>query len=113
MRIGDGPAELIVEHNTIIQTDNVLIVYGGSKDVPAVVERFVFRNNISRHNANGVIGQGLALGIDTLDAFFPGAVFRERRSPEAAPRVSGRQPVSRPRSLLSAVRELRRRTITG
>jgi hypothetical protein len=75
MQIGDGPSELVVEHNTIIHTNNVLNVYGGSRDSPTAVERFVFRNNISRHNANGVIGQSLAMGTDTINAFFPSAVF--------------------------------------
>ena len=75
MQIGDGPSELIVEHNTIIHTNNVLTVYGGSREAPSVGERFVFRNNIARHNANGVIGQSLAIGTDTINAFFPGAVF--------------------------------------
>ena len=66
---------MVVEHNTIIQTNNVLTVYGGSKDAPAVSERFVFRNNIAPHNANGVIGQSFAMGTDSINAFFPGAVF--------------------------------------
>ena len=75
MQIGEGPSELIVEHNTIMQTNNVLTAYGGSRESPPAVERFVFRNNIARHNANGVIGQSLAVGTDTINAFFPGAVF--------------------------------------
>ncbi len=62
MQIGDGPPELIVEHNTIIQSGNVLSAYGGSRDAPSRAERFVFRDNISLHNANGVIGQGRAPG---------------------------------------------------
>jgi hypothetical protein len=75
MQIGEGPDEIVVEHNTVIQTNNVLTIYGGSRSAPSTGERFVFRNNIARHNANGVIGQGLAIGIDSLDAYFPGAVF--------------------------------------
>ena len=75
MQVGEGPSEIIVEHNTIMQTNNVMTVYGGSRDAPSVGERFVFRNNIARHNANGVIGQGLAVGTDSINAYFPGAVF--------------------------------------
>jgi hypothetical protein len=75
MQIGEGPGEIVVEHNTILQTNNLLNLYGGSRDAPSVGERFIFRNNIARHNANGVIGQGIALGTDTLNAYFPGAVF--------------------------------------
>jgi hypothetical protein len=75
MQIGEGPPEITVEHNTIMQSGNLVIVYGGSRSAPSVGERFIFRNNIAPHNANGVIGQGLAFGTDTLDAYFPGAVF--------------------------------------
>jgi hypothetical protein len=75
MQVGEGPAEVVVEHNTILHTGNVLTVYGGSRDDRTPVDRFVFRNNIARHNTNGVIGQGLALGADTLAAYFPGVVF--------------------------------------
>ena len=75
MQIGEGPGEVVVEHNTVIHTNNVLMIYGGSRGAPSTGERFVFRNNITRHNANGVIGQSLALGTDSINAYFPGAVF--------------------------------------
>ena len=75
MQIGEGPSEITVEHNTIIHSGNVLTAYGGSREAPSVAERFVFRNNISPHNQFGVIGQGLAVGSDSINAFFPGAVF--------------------------------------
>ena len=75
LQIGDGPAELIVEHNTIIQTGNVITVYGGTRARPAVVEQFVFRNNLALHNANGVIGQSFGIGADTIAAYFPGGTF--------------------------------------
>jgi hypothetical protein len=75
MLVGQGPSEIVVEHNTVMQTNNVMMIYGGSRDAPSVGERFVFRDNIARHNANGVIGQGLAVGTDSINAYFPGAVF--------------------------------------
>jgi hypothetical protein len=75
MQIGEGPSEVTVEHNTIIHSGNVLTAYGGSRDGPSVAERFVFRNNLSPHNQNGVIGQGLGVGSDSIAAFFPGALF--------------------------------------
>jgi len=75
MQIGDGPAELVVEHNTILQSGNIITVYGGTKNDPAVVNSFVFRNNLALHNSNGVIGQGLAPGSDTLSTYFPNGSF--------------------------------------
>ena len=75
IQIGEGPPEVTVEHNTIIHSGNVLTAYGGSREAPSEAERFVFRNNLSPHNQNGVIGQGLGVGSDSINAFFPGAVF--------------------------------------
>jgi hypothetical protein len=75
LQIGEGPGELIVEHNTVIQTGNVITVYGGTRTNPTTLDRFVFRNNLTLHNANGVIGQGMAVGSDTISAYFPGGTF--------------------------------------
>jgi hypothetical protein len=75
LQIGEGPAEVVVEHNTVVQTGNIITVYGGTRDNPAVVNRFVFQNNITLHNANGVFGQGMASGNDSLSAYFPDALF--------------------------------------
>jgi hypothetical protein len=73
--LGDGPSEIVVEHNTVLHSGNVIEVYGGTRSNPAVVERFVFRDNLARHNANGVHGSGLSIGNPTLEAYFPGALF--------------------------------------
>ena len=35
----------------------------------------MFKDNIALHNANGVIGQGLAVGNDSLSKYLPGAAF--------------------------------------
>jgi hypothetical protein len=75
LQIGQGPSDIVVEYNTILQTGNIITAYGGTREAPSAAERFVFQNNIARHNANGVIGQGLAIGNDTLTKYFPGGVF--------------------------------------
>ena len=75
LQIGEGPAEIAIEHNTIIQTGNIISAYGGTREAPSAAERFVFKDNIALHNANGVIGQGLGVGNDTLSKYFPGAAF--------------------------------------
>jgi hypothetical protein len=75
LQIGEGPAEISIEHNTIIQTGNIITAYGGTSGAPSAADRFVFRDNIVLHNANGVIGTGLAIGNDTLSKYFPGAAF--------------------------------------
>jgi hypothetical protein len=75
LQIGEGPADISVEHNTIVQTGNIITAYGGTRQAPSAADRFVFKDNITLHNANGVIGQGLAVGNDTLSKYFPGAAF--------------------------------------
>lgn len=73
--IGDGPADVSIEHNTVVQSGNILMAYGGSRDAPEPIAGVVFRNNLVRHNSYGVIGDDRGVGMDTLDAYFPGIVF--------------------------------------
>ena len=73
--IGDGPSDITFEHNTIVQTGNILMVYGGTRDAPHQVARVVFRDNLVKHNTYGVHGADRAIGMDTIEAYFPGIVF--------------------------------------
>lgn len=73
--IGDGPERVVVDHNTIIQTGNVISAYGGSSSDPLPIRDFTFTNNLALHNANGVHGQGQSVGQGSIDAFFPDGVF--------------------------------------
>jgi hypothetical protein len=75
LQIGDGPADVRVEHNTIIHTGNVISAYGGTKSNPVPIVGFTYRNNLSRHNSYGVFGSSRAYGSDSLATFFPGAAF--------------------------------------
>jgi hypothetical protein len=75
LQIGNGPAEVVVEHNTVLQSGNIMTVYGGTGHDRAVVNSFVFRNNLTLHNSNGVIGDGLPSGNDTISTYFPNGSF--------------------------------------
>jgi hypothetical protein len=75
MLIGEGPSDIQVEHNTVSQSGNIVMAYGGGKNAPTPVTGFVFRDNLIRHNQYGVHGADRAIGNDTLQAYFPGAVF--------------------------------------
>ncbi|MGE5360579.1 MAG: hypothetical protein ACM3NQ_16305, partial [Bacteroidales bacterium] len=74
LQIGDGPANITVEHNTVVQTGSVVVAYGGSAQAPAQVAGFIFRNNMALHNEYGIKGDSRAIGNGTLTAYFPGAV---------------------------------------
>jgi hypothetical protein len=75
LQIGNQPRDIVVEHNTVSHTGNVVTVYGKRDGAPAVVDGFVFRDNLMRHNTYGVKGDSLAVGSPTLDAYFRELVF--------------------------------------
>ena len=62
-----GPRDVVVDHNTVIQPH----AYGIAQVEGPPVPRFVFTNNLVRHNAYGIIGSNRAPGNDTIAAFFP------------------------------------------
>jgi hypothetical protein len=73
--IGEGPSDITIEHNTIDQTGNIILAFGGTQAAPKRITGFVFRNNLIRHNEFGVIGSEQGIGASTLDAYFPDALF--------------------------------------
>lgn len=76
MQIGDGPRDLILEHNTIDGNGNSLVyVYGGTSADPAEVYGFQMIANAARHGSYGIHGAYFAYGNDTLAHWFPGVVF--------------------------------------
>jgi regulation of enolase protein 1 (concanavalin A-like superfamily) len=68
--IAGGPADIVVDHNTVFHDGPVLEVEG------PVVPGFVYTNNFSRHNQYGVKGNKRASGTDSLNAYFSNWVFR-------------------------------------
>ena len=75
LRIGDGPSQLTVEHNTVMHSGNLISVYGGSRERPTPVDGFTFRFNLARHPEYGVHGSDRGVGNDTLSSYFPAVVF--------------------------------------
>jgi hypothetical protein len=76
MLMGDGPRDIVLEHNTIDSNGNTVInVYGGTSTDPREVYGFQMIANAARHGAYGINGAFFAYGNAILTAFFPGAVF--------------------------------------
>jgi hypothetical protein len=69
LQILNGAAQVVVEHNTALQTGSILVAEGAPN------EGFVFRANVLPHNEYGMIGTGTAPGTATIARFFPGAVI--------------------------------------
>jgi hypothetical protein len=70
LKIGQSADYVTVDHNTVLHTGNITKAYGD----PSL--NFVFTNNLLAHNAYGVMGDGQSPGRKTIEAFFPGGVFR-------------------------------------
>jgi hypothetical protein len=74
--IGDGPRDVILEHNTIDSNGNtVLYVYGGTSTDPREVEGFRMVANAARHGGYGINGAYFTYGNAILAGFLPGALF--------------------------------------
>jgi cellulose synthase/poly-beta-1,6-N-acetylglucosamine synthase-like glycosyltransferase len=67
----DGVSGVTIDHNTAFQTGGIL--FGGDH---APHPGFVFQNNVVMFKENGVTGSSTGEGTDTLNRYFPGAVFR-------------------------------------
>jgi hypothetical protein len=75
LQIGNGPREVVVEHNTIDSNGNAVVyAYGGSSTDPREVFGFRMIANAARHGSYGITGQFFAFGNDIINGFFPGAV---------------------------------------
>ncbi|MFY9555359.1 MAG: PKD domain-containing protein, partial [Blastocatellia bacterium] len=64
-----GTADVRIDHNTAIQTGNIVTADGDPHS------GFVFTNNITPHNDYGVMGSGRSIGNDSLGYYFPGYSF--------------------------------------
>ena len=74
LQIGDEPADVHVEHNTVMHTGHVVSVYGGTPAAPRVATGFRFVSNVVKHNAYGIYGNGVGTGNPAIAAYLPGAV---------------------------------------
>jgi hypothetical protein len=75
LQIGNNPRSVTVEHNTAVQSGSAITVYGKKGGSPWPVDGFVFRDNLLKHNAYGVIGDAQGVGLPTLQTYFTGLTF--------------------------------------
>ena len=80
----DETSDVKIERNTGLQRGTTLFSLGPPH------RRFVFMNNLAPHNEYGIFGNGVGVGTDALEAYFPGSLVTgnvlaggdERRYPE-------------------------------
>jgi hypothetical protein len=75
VQLGNSPASITIEHNTVMHSGTVLSVYGSRNGAPWVIAGLVFRNNLMKHNTYGIKGDALAVGQQTLTTYFSNLVF--------------------------------------
>jgi hypothetical protein len=73
--IGDEPADVTIEHNTVIQSGNLVTAHGGTQGARRPIHGFRFVNNIGLHNEYGVFGDGEGVGNEALPVYFPDGEF--------------------------------------
>ena len=74
LQVSDGGSDIVVDHNTVLQSGNIITATYSSALVPA--SSFVFTNNIVSNNQYGVFGDyGVGIGTPAISAYFPGSSF--------------------------------------
>jgi hypothetical protein len=71
LQMGDEPADVHVEHNTVLQSGNIISVYGGTRTEPRQSTGFRFNSNIVLHNSYGIFGNNVGTGNPAIALYFP------------------------------------------
>lgn len=64
-----GTEDVTIEHNTALQTGSLVL----TDYLPST--RFIFRNNVGRHNTYGIFGSGTGVGNPAITQYFPGSII--------------------------------------
>jgi hypothetical protein len=75
LQIGQAPRNVTVDHNTIIQTGNVITAYGRARDGSHAMPGFRFTNNLTLHNTYGIFGNAVGVGQRAIALYFPDGVI--------------------------------------
>lgn len=68
LQMTDGPRDIVLEHNTVLQGES-----SGIAKVDGIATGFVFANNLAGHGAYGIIASARAPGNDSIRNNLPGA----------------------------------------
>jgi hypothetical protein len=71
-QIGGEPRDITIDHNTVMHQGNIITFYSGVTGGP--IAGLTFTNNLMKHNAYGIFGNGQAFGNGSLAYYAPGAV---------------------------------------
>jgi hypothetical protein len=74
--IGDEPTDIVVDHNTVIQSGTVLLLYGKKDGRIRQINNLRLTNNLMRHNEYGIIGDDTGMGQAAITAYTSNAEIR-------------------------------------
>jgi hypothetical protein len=69
LQIGNEPAELVVDHNTVVHDGHVLLLYGKQDGRLQAIDGFQFTNNLALHNQWGIFGEEAGIGSPAIAAY--------------------------------------------
>lgn len=69
--IGEGPAGIVLDRNTLIHANTSVVYVYGTQDITG----FVYTNNISVHGSYGIMGEGGRAGQYSIDAYLPSSTI--------------------------------------
>ena len=76
LQVADGGSDIVVDHNTVLQSGNIITATSSSASTLVPASSFVFTNNIVPNNQYGVFGDyGVGIGSVAINAYFPGSSF--------------------------------------
>jgi hypothetical protein len=67
--LGGGLDAITIDHNTVLTTSTGVVWFYGAANT-----RVAYTNNMSAHNTYGIMGDGHAPGVNSIDAYLPGSV---------------------------------------
>ena len=67
--IGDEPSDIVVDHNTVVQSGSILQLAGKKNGQARPVRNFQFTNNLVLHNEYGIIGDDYGIGRSAISAY--------------------------------------------
>jgi hypothetical protein len=70
--IGEGPADIVLDRNTLIHTNTSVVYAYGTQTITG----FVYTNNISLHGTYGIMGEGGRPGQYSIDKYFPSSTIK-------------------------------------
>jgi hypothetical protein len=67
--IGDEPADVVVDHNTVIQSGSILQMYGRQNGRARPIQGLQVTNNLALHNEYGIIGDNAGIGRSSITEY--------------------------------------------